>query len=181
MRIGGNRLSLFLGTLLYGRHGLSFIIIANQPPSIYGMKTFSGFARRAGCQSTRGGIFWLALVLTAAMFVSGCGKGKSTGPVAGATPPAQTTQGSSQATVPASDVNSQPMPAQPATNGATASPDVRQLNQELIRWIVQNHQRPKTFEDFVARANIQVTPPPAGKKYVIDKHGFIALVDSSTN
>jgi hypothetical protein len=155
--------------------------IAIQQPLFSNMETSSGSARFSGCRSTHGWWYCLALAFGAAIFASGCGKGNSPGPAAGATPsPTQAVQDSSPPTASAARVNSQPVPAAPATNVASAPPDLRQLNQELIKWVVQNHQRPKSFEDFVARANVQVPPPPAGKRYVIDKRGFVALVDSST-
>jgi hypothetical protein len=49
------------------------------------------------------------------------------------------------------------------------------LNHVYIGWIVQTHQRPKTFEEFVASSGVQVPPAPDGKKYVIDRNGFINL------
>jgi hypothetical protein len=53
--------------------------------------------------------------------------------------------------------------------------DLRDLNHAYIGWIVQTHQRVKTFEEFVALSGTKVPPPPAGKKYVIDHAGFIAI------
>jgi hypothetical protein len=49
------------------------------------------------------------------------------------------------------------------------------LNHAYIGWIVQNRRRPKSFEEYVALSGVQVPPPPAGKKYVIDKNGYINL------
>ena len=118
------------------------------------------------------------------MFVAGCGKKNETPPVSTNAPAAQANQGGQAVAPPVSPSpapnSSQPAPAAPAANASTTTPDLQSLNQQMIKWIVQTHQRPKNFEDFVTRANIQVPPPPAGKKYVIDKHGFITLVDSST-
>jgi len=144
------------------------------------METFSGSIRSSGCPTTQKPVFYLGLVLGAAMFVAGCGKKNETPPVSTNAPSPQANQAAATPTAPGSAQNSQAAPAAPATNAATASADLQSLNQQLIRWVVQNHQRPKSFEDFVARANVQVPPPPAGKKYVIDKRGFVALVDSST-
>ena len=53
--------------------------------------------------------------------------------------------------------------------------DLKQLNHAYIGWIVQNRRRPKSFEEYVALSGVQVPPPPAGKKYVIDKNGYINL------
>jgi hypothetical protein len=55
--------------------------------------------------------------------------------------------------------------------------DLRDLNHAYIGWIVRTHQRAKTFEEFVAASGTKVPPPPAGKKYVIDHAGFIAIKD----
>ena len=55
--------------------------------------------------------------------------------------------------------------------------DLRQLNHIYIGWIVQNRRRPKDFNDFVSSSGIQIPPAPAGKKYVIDKNGYIAVAN----
>jgi hypothetical protein len=70
-------------------------------------------------------------------------------------------------------------PAAPVTVAASADggADLKQLNHAYIGWIVQNHQRPKTFEEFVTISKMNVPPAPVGKKYVIDKSGFINLVN----
>lgn len=70
--------------------------------------------------------------------------------------------------------NSQPEVAANATN---AVPDLRPLNQALIGWIIQNRRHPASFEEFAASANIQIPPPPPGKKYVLNGHGLISLVN----
>ena len=51
------------------------------------------------------------------------------------------------------------------------------MERALVGWVIRNHQRPKSFEAFVAASGIQVPPPPAGKKYVIAKNMHIVLVD----
>jgi hypothetical protein len=70
-----------------------------------------------------------------------------------------------------------PTPPVAVAANAEGSADLKALNHAYIVWIVQNHIRPKTFEEFVASSKISVPPPPAGKKYVIDKSGFINLVN----
>jgi len=69
-------------------------------------------------------------------------------------------------------------PGAPATVAASAEggADLKQLNHAYIGWIVQNHRRPKTFEEFVTLSGIKFPAAPAGKKYVIEKSGFINLV-----
>jgi hypothetical protein len=143
------------------------------------MIMFSGSARFAGGQLAQANLFCLALVLGAAIIAAGCGK-KSEKPSSNATPPLQTTQDTSQPAAPGSAVNSQPVPVALATNAAgvtNAAPDLKQLNHAYIAWIVQNRRHLKTFEEFVSVSGMQVPPPPAGKKYIIDHSGFIALVN----
>ena len=175
-----NGLSPIFTTLICAGHGLTLVRITIQQPIIHRMETFSGSIRSAGCQTTPRRVSYLVLVLGAAMFIAGCGRKTEPLPVSPTPPPPQANQDAVPPVSPGPAQNPQPAPGAPATNAATAPADLQSLNQQLIRWVVQNHQRPKSFEDFVARANIQVPPPPAGKKYVIDKRGFVALVDSST-
>jgi hypothetical protein len=107
------------------------------------------------------------------MFVSGCGAKKADG-TSTANPPA--------------DASPAPPPAAPAPTAVMATPapipaapgggaDLKVLNHAYVRWVVQNRRRATSFEDFVTSSGVSVPAPPAGKKYVIDKAGFIALVD----
>jgi hypothetical protein len=63
--------------------------------------------------------------------------------------------------------------AVPATPG---EPNLAQINHAYIGWIMQTHRHAKTYEEFVAASGVQIAPPPAGKKFIIDKRGYIALV-----
>ena len=84
---------------------------------------------------------------------------------------------------PVADTSQPPAAVQPAPQAASApavvaaSPDggadLKQLNHAYIGWVLQNRRRPQSFEEFVSLSGIKVPPPPAGKKYVIDSHGFI--------
>ncbi len=58
-------------------------------------------------------------------------------------------------------------------------PDLRPLNRALMQWVTQNHRAAANFEEFAASANIQIPPPPPGKKYVINSHGLINLVNAN--
>lgn len=58
-----------------------------------------------------------------------------------------------------------------------ADPNLAELTRELRRWIVKTKQRPASFEDFAAKAQIQVPPPPAGKKYALSKEMRVILAD----
>ena len=79
-------------------------------------------------------------------------------------------------------VGSSPAPSPaPAAITNSAGPDLRALNQALIGWRIQNRRVPASFAEFAASAGIQIPPPPAGKKYVINSHGLISLVNANKN
>ena len=116
------------------------------------------------------------------MLAAGCGKKSA------ATPTPTPAQGPASATNPDPSAPASTTPAQPGYNPpaspppaiattADGGPDLKQLNHYYIGWILQNRQRPKTFEQFVAASGVQVPPAPTGKKYVIDSSGFINLVN----
>jgi hypothetical protein len=114
---------------------------------------------------------WIAMVLLVAVLfvISGCGqkadKAAST----------SSTDVTSTAAAPAPAFQPTVAPAAVAAVPGGGA-DLKDLNHAYIRWIVQSHIRPKTFEEFAAKSKIQFPPAPAGKKYVIDKAGFIAIV-----
>ena len=60
-------------------------------------------------------------------------------------------------------------------DGASTDDVLRQMNRELLKWIVANKRVPASFEEFVASANLTVPPPPAGKHYVIGSDKKIVL------
>ena len=112
-----------------------------------------------------------ALVLIACMYSTGCGKPK---------PPAtQTTTDQKISLATANQTSEQLASTTPptVTNQPNGEPDLKELNRSLLRWILGNRRRPKSFEDFAATAGIMIPPPPAGKKYVIAKDMHIQLVD----
>jgi hypothetical protein len=121
------------------------------------------------------GVFVLAALAGGLWFFSGCSK-PAPEPVPAPAPATPTTTDAA----PAAPVNptmytppATPAPAIATT--ATGGADLRQLNHVYIGWIIQSHQRPKTFEEFIAASGVQVPPAPDGKKYVIDQNGFINL------
>ena len=81
----------------------------------------------------------------------------------------------------AQDVNpaAAPVYTRPATptvvTAPAGEPDLNQMTHTLRSWVSRTHIVPKNFEDFVAQANIQFPPPPAGKKYVIGKRMIVEL------
>ena len=153
------------------------------------MKTSSGFARGAGCQPTRAGVFYFALILGVTLFATGCGKSKSSAPqtpppAAANTQPADTNQAeSNQAPVtptgaPPEVAPAVPAPPEVATNSmSNAAPDLGPLQSALKGWLIRNRRVPANFEDFAATAGVTIPPPPPGKKYIITKRMQILLVD----
>ncbi len=113
--------------------------------------------------------FSWALILTAALFFSGCAKSKP--PVAEA-PPTMVDTNMPTAAARAPEYAPAPELIAASPNGGA---DLKQLNHAYIGWIVSNRRHPKDFAEYVQLSGVQVPPPPAGKKYVIDKYGFINL------
>jgi len=115
----------------------------------------------------------LILIGGTVLAASGCGQKKPE-----ATSPVVSSQ---------TDTNPAPAAGQPYVPPPTAAPpvatspdggaDLKDLNHAYIRWVVQTHRRAKTFEEFVAGSGISVPAAPAGKKYVMDQAGFIAVVN----
>ena len=108
----------------------------------------------------------VALAVTAAF--CGCTKKQA--------PAAATVQADGQSNNPAAS----PVYVRPAAPTVVASPnggepDLKQMTHSLRSWIAHTHIVPKSFEDFAAQANLQFSPAPAGKKYVIGKHMVIEL------
>ena len=110
----------------------------------------------------------LTAMLAAVFFAVGCKKSEIA-TVETSHPMADTNQAPAmiqQAPPPAS------APVVVAVNPAGGA-DLKQLNHAYVGWVLQNRRRPNSFEEFVVQSGVKVPPPPAGKKYVIDKYGFI--------
>jgi hypothetical protein len=111
------------------------------------------------------------LVLTL-LFGAGCHKK----PAAAVSAPLQTND-----TVADSAQTAAPIPvplAQPPDAANQAAPaNVRDLQKEVYKWVFQNKRRPASFEEFAASSNIQIPPPPPGKKYAFDHQLRVILVD----
>jgi hypothetical protein len=149
-------------------------ILLRHPSFIIDMKMFSGFARSVVGQSERR-VLCFMLGLAVAILAAGCGK-KSTAPVSNNAPPPPTNETATAPVSPPPAPISQPTATVPAAK--PAPPSVQALNHVLMGWIIQHHRHPKSFEDFAASANVQIPPPPAGKKYTLNSRGFIILVDN---
>jgi len=149
------------------------------------MKMFSGTARFVGCQSTQWEGACLALVLGAVIFATGCGKKENAAPATTTVPtPAPTPQDTTQPTT----ENTTPVPNQPgpprADPAAAAKLDVSvpvlvQLNRAILRYRMQSNHNPGSVEEASAVTGIQLPPPPSGKKYILNRKGFVVLTDNS--
>jgi hypothetical protein len=113
-----------------------------------------------------------ALMLPLLFCCTGCSKSKP--PTAQAPPPAADTNATA-AQMPPEPVYT-PAPVEVAAN-PDGGVDLKALNHAYIGWIVQTRRAPKSFEDYVSMSGVKVPPAPAGKKYVIDKNGFINLAN----
>jgi hypothetical protein len=118
---------------------------------------------------------WLLLSLTAACLLAGCKKDEPA-PVAGsASDPgvnAKMPGPPEAAPRPASPVNLPPAP------GGDVNATLAQLTRELHRSMIGAKKLPASFEEFAANRNLNVPPPPAGKKYAISKQWRVELVDA---
>ena len=126
------------------------------------MKTYSNFRWGAARPARRRQILCAGLVCAAALLVAGCGK--------------QSQSSASSASTPQGVNASQSAPGAAVTN---ALPDLRPMNRALMQWVTDNRRAPANFEEFAASASIQIPPPPPGKKYVINSHGLIDLVNAN--
>jgi hypothetical protein len=130
------------------------------------MKIISGLTRfRKPSASRHNRAIVFALILTATLSFTGCSKKTSTAQAPAPQPALDTNQ---TAAAPVAPEETTVIAASP--NGGA---DLIALNHAYVGWIMQNGRHPKSFEEYVAASGISVPPPPAGKKYVIDKNGFI--------
>jgi hypothetical protein len=112
--------------------------------------------------------------LASLFLVAGCGNSK---------PPAANTafnEDTNKASAVSTPVYQQPPVIAPTPTEAPNDPapqNIHEMERVLVGWVIRNHHRPKSFEEFAASANIQVPPPPAGKKYFIAKNMHIILVN----
>jgi len=110
----------------------------------------------------------------AAGLTAGCKK-QEAAPAAVAAPDAPA--GSSQA-VP-SPRGPGPMAPAPASVVVPDTGDMNatlgQLSLELRKYVVRTRSIPKTFEEFLAKSNVQPPPAPAGKKYAIQDQVIVLV------
>jgi len=127
-------------------------------------KYVSGARRRAAwltfCSATS-----LSFSLLVALSSTGCHKASS---------PASNVSAAESNAVAAAVQTHEPVYSPPPAAPAPAvtpngEPDLAELNRSLLRWVMANRRKPASFEDFAATANATIPPPPAGKKYSINK------------
>ena len=70
------------------------------------------------------------------------------------------------------------LPAQPVVvpENADVSATLGQLSLELRKYVLRTRSVPKDFEEFAAKSQARIPPPPAGKKYAI-KDQTVVLVN----
>jgi hypothetical protein len=117
----------------------------------------------------------LTVALSLALFVAGCGKGNKPPPSTATT---NATQEENQRVGPGQQTpQAPPSVAGQVTTAPPAEPDLNQLTREVRRWIVRNKRVPQNFEEVFSGAQMQVPPPPAGKKYELNKQMKVILVN----
>jgi hypothetical protein len=106
-------------------------------------------------------------IILSLFLLTGCGKKEASNPA-----PAVTEQNTAPGPAPA--------PAQPtvvpAPDDGNMDALLAQLTRELHRTMIGRRIN-RNFEEFVALRNLQVPPPPAGKKYAINERWKVILVD----
>jgi hypothetical protein len=117
----------------------------------------------------------LAAIVAAVLFSSGCGKSQSSTAQTPMPPPAANSNQAPTAAIP--QTPQYPLAPVVFTTNANGTPDLKTLNQAYIGWIMQYRRRPKDLDEFVALSGIKLPPPPVGKKYVVDRNGFINFVN----
>jgi len=109
------------------------------------------------------------------LVLAGCGKPAPAKDTSG--PPAAPDHPSSIAADPAASSRPAGPQAPPGTPTSQPPQGIRDMERVLVGYVIRTHHRPKTFEEFVAATNLQVPPPPAGKKYSLASNMHIVLVN----
>lgn len=114
----------------------------------------------------------MAFIFIVALSSVGCGKSKSPSVETSVSQPVMET---TQLQSPASNLNVQSSQTASTAN-ANAGTDLKQMDRALLKWLMANRRKPSSFEEFAATAGVPIPPPPAGKKYFIDKNMHILVV-----
>jgi hypothetical protein len=115
-------------------------------------------------------VAWLLPTISLMCLVAGCGK-KDASADADSSPAAQQSTAPGPAPTPAV-----PTAIQPADNG-DINATLAQLTRELHRTMIGRRLN-RNFDEFVALRNLQVPPPPQGKKYAISQQWKVVLVNN---
>ena len=118
----------------------------------------------------------LVVLVGALLLAGGCGKKEAVQTVP---PPQEKASQTAASPAPASRSVAVSPPAPAAANlvQPDGQVDAGELQRCVIRWIVANHRRPASFEEFAATAGVAIPPPPAGKKYTLTKQMRVELVN----
>jgi hypothetical protein len=128
-------------------------------------------------------------VLIGALFATGCHKAVPEAPAPPPPPtaaapdtnqqaPAYTPPPRSSAPPQATGMAAPADPEAPPLVKPNGDPDLHQLDQAMLRWIVGNRRSPSSFQEFAASAGVAIPPPPPGKKYAIEPSMHIILVNA---
>lgn len=112
----------------------------------------------------------LAAAVVLMFWAAGCGKKDASGAGAASSAAQQSTAPGPEPTP------AEPTAIQPPDNG-DINATLAQLTRELRRTMVGRRLN-RNFDEFVALRNLQVPPPPAGKKYAISQQWKVVLVNN---
>jgi hypothetical protein len=118
----------------------------------------------------------IALLLASTLFVSGCSR--KSGEMGNSQANAQTNQ--VVETAPPVGAPVPPAQSAPETTSivqADGQANMAELDRVARTWMLRNHRRPTSWEDFAANAGVQIPPPPPGKKYVVSRDMRVTLMD----
>jgi hypothetical protein len=119
------------------------------------------------------------------LLLTGCSKKAAPAPAAANPTPDTNVAASASTPAPAAPAASPgntapgpvPVPATATPIAGDANSALAQLTRELHRTMI-GRKLSGSFDEFVAISHVQVPPPPAGKKYAIDKHWHVVLVNN---
>lgn len=118
----------------------------------------------------------LALLLLAAAMAAGCGKHETTtGPPKAAAPEPEAASAAPPPTPVGRAPTSSATPAIVVPDNADVNATLGRLSLELRKYVMRTRTVPKSFEEFLAKSQAQVPPPPAGKKYAIENQAVVLI------
>ena len=115
-------------------------------------------------------------IMAAAFLLTGCGKKTGTPPPV-AQPPTQQPAAAPGIQQPGTPVPVAPVVTSQTNTNINVEPDLDALSMAVRAWGLQHSGMPKDFAEFAANPNIQIPPPPPGKKYAFDHKKHVILVN----